>query len=527
MSSPRRPIVLATAFLLSLSCTPVLHAIPAFSRMYGTSCTTCHLDFPKLNDFGKAFKDAGFKFPKDDEQFLKTPPIMLGAPAQAQLWPHTVFPGTLPGLPPIGLRYNTFFQQISSNRNNFNQILPDSINATFIPKSDFEPGFFSIFTAGNFGSDISFWVDDDISVAGANANGALGDSYLRFKNLSRFFKLPADSLHLRAGQFELDLPFSQARTWNLSGWDIFSQNNVGVQNGVGPLQNVKNGSALQNAADGVEVSGGHINRGYHYSFAAFNQNTSGIFLNPPNIAARNGVAFSSDSNFKDMYGRAVYRLNLERDRASRNEVQAAGASGPHDHTYLAFGTFGMYGRTVQNTSGFLTDGVTPALLTAREPFYRIGGDVNFNYRTFNLFGVYVAAHDHNLVPVTPTGLTGPTGFTVGRPVTYSGGFAEADYLFLPWVMAIMRWDQVKSTSDRVNFLQYDPTAPPGASFFSPYRATRNRFTPGIQFLIHANIKASLEYQYRPQQIVYNTTTGAVITGPFRTNASIVGLEWVY
>ena len=38
------------------------YAIPAFSRQYGTSCTTCHLDFPKLNDFGKAFKDAGFKF---------------------------------------------------------------------------------------------------------------------------------------------------------------------------------------------------------------------------------------------------------------------------------------------------------------------------------------------------------------------------------------------------------------------------------------------------------------------------------
>ena len=31
---------------------------------------------------------------------------------------------------------------------------------------------------------------------------------------------------------------------------------------------------------------------------------------------------------------------------------------------------------------------------------------------------------------------------------------------------------------------------------------RNRFTPGIQFLIHANIKTSFEYQIRPKQIVY-------------------------
>jgi hypothetical protein len=104
---------------------------------------------------------------------------------------------------------------------------------------------------------------------------------------------------------------------------------------------------------------------------------------------------------------------------------------------------------------------------------------------------------------------------------------QADYLMLPWVMAIMRWDQVKSTADRVNFIEYDPTAPPGSSFFSPYSATRNRFTPGVQFLIHANIKASLEYQVRPQQIVYNPATGVPITGPFRTNALVTGLEFVY
>jgi hypothetical protein len=64
--------------LLLLFCPVVSHAIPAFSRQYQTSCTTCHSDFPKLNDFGKAFKDAGFKFPTDNESFLKIPPVLLG-----------------------------------------------------------------------------------------------------------------------------------------------------------------------------------------------------------------------------------------------------------------------------------------------------------------------------------------------------------------------------------------------------------------------------------------------------------------
>ena len=183
--------------------------------------------------------------------------------------PGLRFPGGLP----IGLRYNTYYQQVSSNRNNFNLALPPGTVGTFIPKTDFQPGFFSIFTAGNFGTGIAFWVDDDISVAGANVNGALGDGYLKFVDVSRFLKLPKDSLSLRAGQFELDLPFSQARTWNLSGWDIFGEANIGIQNGLGPPQFVNNGSALEDAANGIEFSGGHAYQGYHYSFAVFDQNT--------------------------------------------------------------------------------------------------------------------------------------------------------------------------------------------------------------------------------------------------------------
>ena len=159
------------------------YAIPAFSRQYQTSCTTCHLDFPKLNDFGKAFKDAGFKFPKDDDTFLKVPAVMLGAAAQKDVWPHSVWPGEIPGLPPIGLRMNNFFQITGNNRNRFNALAAPGTVPQVIPRSDFETGLFSIFTAGNFGSDIAFWVDDDISVAGDNSAGGLGDGYVKFINL--------------------------------------------------------------------------------------------------------------------------------------------------------------------------------------------------------------------------------------------------------------------------------------------------------------------------------------------------------
>src|SRR5579862_4493523 len=158
-------------------------AIPAFSRLYGTSCSTCHLDFPKLNDFGKAFKDAGFKFPKDDETMLKIPPVMLGAPANKELWPNAIWPGTIPGIPPIGLRYNTYFQYTGSSSSNFAPLTPPGTLPPLVPATDFETGLFSLYTAGNFGSDIAFWVNDDLSVSGANGNGGLGDAYLKFVNI--------------------------------------------------------------------------------------------------------------------------------------------------------------------------------------------------------------------------------------------------------------------------------------------------------------------------------------------------------
>ena len=430
---------------------------------------------------------------------------MLGAPAQKELWPHTVFPGTIPGLPPIGLRYNQFFQYTPASANNYTPA--GSTTSPNVPRTDFEAGFFSIFMAGNFGSDIAFWVDDDLSVSGANANGGLGDGYLKFVNISRFLKLPTDSLSLRVGQFELDLPFTQARSINISPYDIYTEANIGVAS----QQNVNNVFAMQDAAQGVELSGGHLYGGYHYSLAIVNQNTSGSAAAPPNVASPGG--FFSDSNYKDVYARFSYRFNLEKDPTSRHDIQAAGAMGPRDHTYLNLGTFYFGGRSVQRFNGIDTsDNAT--VITAREPFYRLGGDFSFNYRTFNLFGLYMYGHDNDLLLNS-----GATGFTPGPAATFNGGFLEADYLMLPWVMGILRYDRVQSSADFLNQAG-------SLNYFSPIGSTRNRVTPGVQFLIHANIKASFEYAIRPQQALAYDANGKPLN-PFRTNTATAALEFVY
>jgi hypothetical protein len=53
-----------------------------FSRQYNTPCSTCHAAFPRLNDVGIGFKDAGFQFPEEDLAFIATPRTLLTMPAR-------------------------------------------------------------------------------------------------------------------------------------------------------------------------------------------------------------------------------------------------------------------------------------------------------------------------------------------------------------------------------------------------------------------------------------------------------------
>jgi len=540
--SPKWFLIAQLLLLVALSNSS--YAIPAFARMYGTSCSTCHLDFPKLNDFGKAFKDAGFKFPKEDESMLKIPPVMLGAPANKELWPKAIWPGTIPGIPPIGLRYNTYFQYTGSSSNNFAALTPSGSLPPFIPATDFETGFFSLYTAGNFGSDIAFWVNDDISVSGDNSNGGLGDAYLKFVNIGRFLKLPQNALNLRVGQFELEIPFTQARSIWTSPYDIYSQSNIGSLNSVFPQQFVNNHYVLAETGKGIELSGGRHTGGYNYSLAFIDQDTGGAVGNSPYVPTaqgsnQGGLGVQSNADIKDIYASFNYRFNLERDKDSRNAIQAAGPTGPRDHKYLNVGTYYYYGRSVQRLEGVGPDG-TAALLTAREPFYRVGGNMTFNYRCCLQFNaLYMFGHDMNLLPVDSggnliplqsLGQVSPAGFVQGSPATFSGGFADVEWLAYPWMMVMMRYDGVNSSSDRLNALITNPSFT-GSPFNATYGATRNRFTPAVQFLIHANIKASFEYEFRPSQSVVvanNPLTGVPMAfNPFHTNTAVVGLDFAY
>src|ERR1700688_4487277 len=145
LASLRGVVVVIWGLLASV---PKTSAIPAFSRKYQTSCTTCHNNYPELNDFGEVFKKNGLKFPKDDDSFVRDPPVMLAAKAQKEACPGAVFPGEIPGSLPIAFRYSGNFT--------WNAKQPHPLQAAgFVAQTDlFVPNTFTIISAGSFGPNL-------------------------------------------------------------------------------------------------------------------------------------------------------------------------------------------------------------------------------------------------------------------------------------------------------------------------------------------------------------------------------------
>lgn len=461
------------ALIVLQSATPRLMAIPAFARKYHTACATCHNNWPELNDFGRAFKINGFKFPKDDDQFVKEPPLMLGASAQKESFPNSIYPGELPIIP-IAFRYSGYLTYTSEQ--------PAALAAAngYVPPSDlFAPNTFTILTAGSFGPSIAFWIDDDISTGGSGAAGGLGDGYIKANNfLGHFMHVPQNDLNVRFGQFELDLPFTQARTINQSDYAIYDEGaTAGSAGGT-----VANPFLFADTQRGIEI-GGFPNRGYTWW----------------SVTAIDGGDGSGTVNAKDVYAHFSQRFDLERNPEVRKEVQATDQTGVHDHTSIRFDGFVYYGRNELNHTGDLF----PGLPTLVEPFYRAGGAFDYKFRSkFELWGLYAHGHDTNK-DLNADG----TGFVNVVPVTYSGGFLEAEYWIYPWAIATVKYDGVNSPTDRINGISRHDT--------------RNGFTPSVQFLVRPNIKLEEQFTYNYEQPVPNTSTF------YRANQFLSGVDFVF
>ena len=179
--------VVLGGFVTILAAADTASAIPAFQRRYGVECHFCHDGYPKLNQNGQRFKERGFRMAQED-------PFDVGE------WAKTV---------PLSVRAmgnHTFIE--------------DADGVTF--------AFFKGITAGNLGSRVSYWVDDGLFWQDLPDDADDdADSFTHTKPDNAWGRVELvqnGKFYLKGGRFELDLPFTQARTPQLFPYDIYTTN---------------------------------------------------------------------------------------------------------------------------------------------------------------------------------------------------------------------------------------------------------------------------------------------------------------
>ncbi len=312
-------------------------ALPAFARKYGTSCTTCHVMVPKLNSFGVAFRNNGFRIPKADEKFVKSPDVSLGAPAWKKVWPKAVWPGAIPSMPPLALRVLADFRFTPSEDVTFDMDMPHELEVYFAGTSGESVGFF-----GEIG------LENDSTVR-------LGRAFLQFDSLfdKTLLNLKLGRIDLRAEPFPKRRRLS-AQSYNVSELRIF------------PSQ-----PSLGDEQAGVELWGAltssHEQGGLEYG-----------------VGFVNGVPRERETNnFKDYYWTVSYKFGGMGVAGSREVPAALQDSESLTDWSFQLGGFGYVGKWNSVT------GVEPM----EDRYTRYGFKVDAYLDKLNLFGAALWGRD--------------------------------------------------------------------------------------------------------------------------------------
>ena len=193
-------------------------AIPAFARAYGVPCSTCHTAITRRNEFGDAFRKAGYHWPGGpgaDRRARKAPPIELGGIA--------ALTSDLPAWLPVGLS-GTLSGAYSNDTALANPIVLGS------------PSFNILFGSalGDHASFFGTWA----------GRGAPDELYLHF---ARIGGLP--ELNIRAGLFE------QTTT-------IVKNNETLIDHFVLGTSNL-NGHTVAQSRLGLEINGALLDRTFY------------------------------------------------------------------------------------------------------------------------------------------------------------------------------------------------------------------------------------------------------------------------
>ena len=338
-------------------------AIPSFARKYKTSCTTCHYAFPKLNGFGKAFKNNGYRYPAgQDEEMTKEEPVSLGADAYKKVWPNAIWPADIPGTTPLAIH--------AVGRFHYDNAVNNSKSGYFEI-----PSVFDFFYGGTIGDKISFFGEVELS----------GTADLEYQFGVNYDFSPA--FHLKLGSVGLDDATPDHLTLTAEDYNVGSLQN---QSGTWQLTDGAGGGVqLWGAVNGPGGKGGLT-----YS--------AGV-----------GNGQSDQNNFdvnkkKDYYGRVTYKIGGLGETGG-TEGQASAESAFYLDNSLRFGGFFYSGNS---TTGGDND-----------KFSIIGGDIDWWFQRLNMTAVALQMKSNYL----GTDRTSFAYFVEGNYVIYPWLIGRARY----------------------------------------------------------------------------------------------------
>jgi hypothetical protein len=439
-------LILLTGIVFLLWPTTDSSAIPTYARKYKTSCQTCHVAYPKLTPFGNAYRINNFEWPgelEEDEDKSKEEDVPLGAEGYKRVFPKAVWPGSIPGIPPISFRARTAYTWQNT----------DAEDA----RTEFTLPTLQVMMSGTFGTQVSFFVGVHLFEDGSFDNATVDRIYLSLNDVLAG-TLPLNLVNLRFGQIDPDIvPFiSNHRSLTTTPYAFNTYSPIlGDEFGE---RHEHGGGDDHGAAPILQLQAG-TGEPPEYSGPAFSLEDFKVGLEGNGVIARrlryvlgvlNGGTGAEDNRAKDGYGRLAYKFGGMAFDGSGGDMQSAK---PWAERSFTLGVFGYKGYAA-NQGAF-----GPSDLDIQ----RYGGDFSLWFDNLNLFGGYQHGSDDLLTE------------TEVQQVDFDLYFAEADYVIFPWFLGVLRYEQAN---------------PEGIQ-------TIRRIVPNTTFLYRANIKFLLETRLNP------------------------------
>lgn len=248
-----------------------------------------------------------------------------------------------------------------------------------------------VLAAGTFGKDISIWAGATLFNDGMVGN--IDNFFVKFDNILTDW-LPEKALYIRVGQFIPELvPFaSHHRGVTMSP---YAMNTYNPEMGTTFEAGHSHGAAAHFGIEGFQVGA----------------EASGVIASRLRYVAGfiNGSGIEDDPNSsRDFYGRLAYKIGgLAYDGTSKDSIYN------NEETSFSLGVFGYKGvGTGKDTIDF--------------NFSRFGSDINFSYKKFTLIGGVIIGN-----------------LSTNDSLNYNLLFCEANYMFYPWLMGLLRYEEAK------------------------------------------------------------------------------------